>query len=484
MPDLDVTTIAARSTKGIFALFSRSVVIFFIQFFAQLVLITLDPAVLGVFAVVQAVIGFLIYFSDIGLAAALIQKKDAITEQHLRTTFTIQQLLVTTVVLIAFFLTPVIASFYDLDKPGIFLYHALLISFFLSSLKSIPSVILERQLRFDKLVIPQVAEVLVFNIVAITFAFSGYGITSFSYAVLARGIVGVIIIYWIVKWKPAFGFDKDSAKKLLSFGFPFQTNSILALLKDNLLIIVLGKVLTKTESGFVFGFAQRWAYLPMNQVMDNVIRITFPTFSRLQHDKNYLKTAVEKTLFMVMSIISPLLFGLVVLSPYIIHIIPKYNKWEPALLSLAFFSGNALISSISTPLVNILNAIGKIKVTLYLMVFWTLTTWITTFFAIKYFGFQGVAIASFIVSLSVILVIKIAKQYVQFEVLKSIIPPLTASTAMAIVLYITAGYFVTNIFMLFVAILFGGAIYTSVLYSISKEEIKRDLATVRRQLKK
>src|SRR3989344_2685552 len=104
----------------------------------------------------------------------------------------------------------------------------------MSSLKTIPSVLLERRLDFNKLVVPQILETIVFNAVAVYFAYRGLGIGSFTFAVLARGIVGVVALYSVEPWMPRFAFEKQSAKQLLSFGIPFQLNSFLALLKDDL----------------------------------------------------------------------------------------------------------------------------------------------------------------------------------------------------------------------------------------------------------
>ncbi|MDP3954753.1 MAG: oligosaccharide flippase family protein, partial [bacterium] len=240
MEELDVKTIAKRSVNGVVALISRT---FIIQLISLLLTVFLSPSIYGVFFVVSAIIPFLSYFSDIGLAAALVQKKEPVTDDDLKTTFTIQQTLVVTIVVIAFLLSDKIATFYRLEAVGIQLFQALVIAFFLSSLKTIPSVLLERHLHFRKLVFPQIVETFLFNITILILVLKGFGVASFTYAVLVRGMSGLLIIYIIAPWMPKIGFSKKSAKKLLSFGIPFQINSILALLKDDLLIIYLGRVL-------------------------------------------------------------------------------------------------------------------------------------------------------------------------------------------------------------------------------------------------
>ena len=208
MDELDIATVKKRSIHGVFALVSRT---FFIQILSLVVATFLyaflTEAEIGIFFVVSASIAFLAYFSDIGLAAALIQKKEALTEEDLRTTFTIQQVLVIGVVIIAFSLSGYISSVYKLDSEGVLLFQALVVSFFMSSLKTIPSIILERNLKFEKLVIPQILEALVFNGVVLYSAVSGYGIMSYTYAVLARGVVGLVVIYAIAPWRIGISFS-------------------------------------------------------------------------------------------------------------------------------------------------------------------------------------------------------------------------------------------------------------------------------------
>ncbi len=484
MQEIDVATIKKRSITGVFSLVTRT---FFIQIISQVVtfLLTvyLSPTDYGVFFLVSTVIVFLTYFSDIGLAAALIQKKDEVTVDDLKTTFTIQQLLVVTMVIIGLALSPVIASLYDLNTPGVQLYQALVIAFFLSSLKTIPSILLERQLKFQKLVIPEIVETLVFNVLILILAINGFGITSFTYSVLARGFVGVVVLYFIAPWKIQIGISRQSASKLLSFGLPFQANSLLALIKDNLFFLYLGAVLPKPALGYI-GVAQKWAYIPLRLIMDNLIRITFPSFSRLTDNPPYLAKAIEKTLFSTMVFIFPSLAGMVLLMPQFIEIFPKYEKWEPALLSLFFFAINAALSSITTPLTNALNAIGKIKMTLKLMIFWTGATWVLTPILIMFYDFNGVAIASALVSLSVFGVVYLVKKDIPFTLLPQFLPPFVATGVMSVFLYFIGNMLIVDFLTLFITIAMSGIVYMGTLYLIAAKQIRSDIQLIRENLKK
>jgi len=397
---IDTQEIKRRSLVGVVTLTSRTFILQVIALVATFILtILLTPTVFGIFFVVTAVVNFLNYFSDIGLAAALIQKKDELTRDDLTTTFTIQQLLVSFAVIIALVLSSRVADFYKLGSDGIWLFRALVIAFFLSSLKTIPSVLLERKLDFQKLVIPQIVETLVFYVVAILLALKGEGVRSFAWAAIWRGISGVIVLYLIAPWQPGLALKKESARKLLSFGLPYQANSFLALLKDDLLTIFLGKILPFSAIGYI-GWAKKWAEISLRLIMDNVIKVTFPTYSRLQHDSQLLGKAIQKSLLFLSLLTLPIAVGMLFLVKPFILIVPRYSKWEPALFSFYLFTFSAVLAAISSPLVNALNAIGKVKYTFLLMIMWTSLTWVLVPLFVYIYGFNGVAVAAVIISLT------------------------------------------------------------------------------------
>jgi len=470
MDESELHSIATKSVKGVFALVSRSFLLQLLGVGTSFILtIFLDPASFGIFFVVSSIIVFFNYFQDIGLAASLIQKKEEPTVKELRTVFVVQQLLVLALVVPALLAVEPITSFYNLDLDGRILYIALLVSFFLSSLRTVPTVILERKLDYKKLVIPQIIENLVYNFALILFAVLGFKVETFTIAVLARSVIGLIATYIVQPWPIGIAFDRHSLKKLVSFGIPFQTNSILALFKDDFRTIYMGKVLPIQELGYI-GFAEKLANLPLRLVMDNVIKVTFPSFSRLQEDKSALKLAIEKSLFLISFAIFPVAVGIVSYSPSLIEFIPKYQKWEPALLSILFFSFGTVLSSISTPLTNFLNAIGKVKVTLYFMVFWTIAIWILTIPLLQMYGYNGAAMASFLVSLSSVFVFWVAKKYVQFGVMSSIYKQFIAALIMFVFAYVTREYITSLVHMIVLSFL-SLAVYISVVFLIARKEL-------------
>jgi len=434
--EIDSQLIKKRSLVGVISLISRS---FLVQIISQasllLLTIFLDPKTFGVFFLVSAFISFFTYFSDIGLAAALIQKKEKLSEEDLKTTFLVQESLVLILLIVIYLVSPLVRRWYNLDQKAIFLLYSLGISFFLSSLKTIPSILLERELKFNLLIIPQISETLVFNLISVFLAWKGFGITSFTWAVLCRSVVGFILIYLVSPWRPALAFSSTSLAKLLKFGIPYQANTFMAVVKDDLMTIFLGKVIGSTGLGYL-GWAKKWAEQPLRFFMDNVSKVAFPTFSRLQDDKQRLKISVEKSLFFLSFLTFPILTGFSLLASDLVKVIPRYLKWQPALLALYLYSFNSAWATVSTSMTNLLNAIGKIKTTFKLMIMWLILTWILIPIGGFKLGFNGVAMAAAIISFSSLVAIIVAKRQVNFDLSNTVGKPLLASFLMGITMYL------------------------------------------------
>ncbi|MBI5449528.1 oligosaccharide flippase family protein [Candidatus Gottesmanbacteria bacterium] len=472
MNEQDLATIKKKSLSGIVALTSRTFALQVVAFGATFLLtIFLSPSIFGIFYVVSAIISFMAYFSDIGLAAALIQKKDDLTEEDLTTTFTIQQVLVGILVVLSLGISGPIARFYQLDISGVWLLRALVVSFFLSSLKTIPSILLERKLEFQKLIIPQVAETVGFYTVAVVLAWQGWGISSFTWAVIVRGSVGLILMYVVSPWRISLGFSLVVAKKLLRFGIPFQMNSFLALIKDDLLTVFLGKVLPFAQVGYI-GWAKKWAEVPLRLVMDSVVRVTFPTFSRIQESRETLGRAIEKTLFGLSLIIFPISVGLLFFVRPLISLVPRYEKWEPALASFYLFTVASAIASLSTPLTNALNAIGKIKTTLSLMILWTVSTWALTVLFVYLFGFNGVAMALLAITVTIWLVVHLVSRIAPFSFWQSIRAALMGASIQGAMYLLLFTHTQNKIVWLVVIGLAGVVLYIASVWIMEKKRIQ------------
>lgn len=461
---LDVSAVKERAAKGALTLTGRMFLVQAISFFGFFLLtIFLDKAEIGLFFAVSELVAILGYFSDVGLAAALIQKKEEPSREDIRSTFTIQQILVITLCILVLAFSPWLRRFYNIPPAGIWLLLSLVFGFFLASLKTIPSVLLERKLKFGPLVLVELAESLFFYGIAVFFAWRGFGVLSYALAILFRGFVGVILIYIISPWQIGLAISKESLKHLLKFGAPYQANTFLAVIKDRLMNVFLWRIIGATGVG-ILGWAQKWAQMPLRFIMDSVMKVTFPAYARIQESKEELRRAVEKTLFFMALLVFPILTGISFLAEPLVNIIPRYQKWDSALLALYFYCFNSAWAAVTTPLTNALAAIGKMKVVFKLMIMWTSLTWIFFPLLAAKFGYNGVALASAIVSMSSVVAIILANKYINFRFFSAVGKPMLASLIMAIFLFLMKNFLGQSLISLIALCLFGGAIYAGASY--------------------
>jgi len=215
--------------------------------------------------------------------------------------------------------------------------------------------------------------------------------------------------------------------------------------------------------------------MPLRFVMDAVMKVTFPAYARMQADKEELKKAVEKTLFFLSLIIFPLLVGITVLAQPLVHLIPKYSKWEVALLALYLFIVNSFWAAVTTPLMNALTAVGKIKIVFKLMVMWTVLTWIIyPILAIKY-GFNGVALGAALVSFSSAIAIWLTKKYIDFKFFAPLLKPTLGCLAMGFGLLFLRNFLPLNIFSLILLIFIGGLFYGGLVFLMVGKSLTVDV---------
>lgn len=472
----DKKTLKKNTLISLLSLFFQSGYSAILGLVANIILtIVMPPATFGVYILTLSIMAFFNYFSDIGLAASLVQKKE-ISDDDVKTTFTIQQLLVITLIVIGYLLTNIIKVHYKLPNDAVYLYWALLAGFFLSSLKTIPSIFLERKIQFQKIVLVQVVENTIFYITVSVLALAGLGLFSFVYAVLIRALVGTLLMYYLSFWIPQIGISRSSVKTLLSFGIPFQTNSLLALVKDDLLMVYLGGILGLDALGYI-GWAKRWAEAPIRIIMDNVSRILFPVFSRIQEDNKHIASLVDKVLYFQTMLLAPIYVGMILLMKYVVELVPKYSKWEPALPIFYLICISAFFSSYSTPFINMFNAIKKVGLSFRFMLYWTAMTWLLVPILTNMYGVIGLPITLVVLSLTFIVIVPIAHKIIPIHFIESIYPAILSAGIMGIII-LGIEQFGISIPVFAAAVLLGGASYIGILYFLFKRDVITDIRSI------
>ncbi len=475
--DLPKEVVKTRAVRGVASMFVRHGLVRLLGLIGMLVLArVLTPEMFGIFAIAQFVIVFFEELSSLGLAASLIRKKDKITDIELRTVFTIQQTIAVAGFILILLLAPEISRHYELDASYDWLFRVLGIGLFLASLKTIPTVIMQRQLRHDLVAAAEVVEHIVYLVTAVTLAYLGYGVWSLVMATLLRGITGVSMLLYISRWKPAFGFDSEVAREVLRFGVPLQLASFVHLANNAIIPVVVGSFLGVAAVGFVI-LARTLLGALASQPLILMGKVQLRVFGMVQDDREKLTSLLNKSMFLG-SFLTLMLLAIVVPLVKPIVTIVLTDKWAPATELIGLMSAGYLLFTVTMPALQVLKAVGDsvtpllaalIRFVLQLGIFMLLFT------EEGLLAFAYAFVASVLFTAPVI--IWKVRRYVSPRLIGSIAPQLLSAVLTGVLLHRYAGD-VDNFFLLVVAAFIGGVVYMLCMSFMRGEMLAAELENI------
>lgn len=452
--------IKKKSLSGVGSLIRRQIFIKIIVFFANILLARiLAPQIFGIYAIVSFVVQFFSTFGDIGLGAALIQKKGELSKEELSTTFWFQQILVWIVAGLTIAAAPFALKIYpDLPPAGVWLIRAMAFAFLFTSLKTVPAILLERNLNFNRIAWVDIAESLVFQAATISFALAGFEVWSFVIAAIIRGIFGAVFIYALSAWRPTLDFNFKSVKALVKFGLPYQGSSVMSFLKDAVAPLFIGAYAGAAAVGYV-NWARTFAFAPL-MLTESFGRVAFPAFSRIQHDKALLKKVVERSIRCITLVMFPLTVILLTLGTEITRVIFT-EKWMPGITAFYFYCTSPGMIGIFLPLYSAIISLGKSRVLLVLTIMLILMEWGLGVPFIIYFGFNGVAMTQPLTAtlFSWIYVLILKREGIDVKVIPNILWQLMTALFTGLLIKIFMSFTPVNGYTLFIAAFSGLAVY-------------------------
>lgn len=461
-----VEDLKRKSLSGIGALVKRQAVVRLLSFFANLALARLlVPQVFGVYAIVAFIVHFFSLFGDVGIGAALIQKKGEPSRDEVSSTFWLQQALVWAVVCLALAAAPLALKLYPSLPPySVWLVRALALSFALSSLKTIPAILMERRLDFRSIALVDIAETLFFYGTALAFALAGFEVWSFIIAAIARSASGAAAIWLLSGWRPALVFKTEFFKGLLRFGLPYQGNTLLGFTREALTPLFVGVFCGPLGVGYV-AWAKSLALAPL-MLSEAFGRVAFPAFSRIQEDREMLGRAVERSIRCITMVMFPVTAVMLALGPEIISVLFT-AKWLPALPAYYFYCTSPAAIGVVLPMTSAILSLGKSGLLLRLMVLLTLMEWGFGVPFILYFGFNGVAFSQpIIVSIFYFIYKRVLKsERVAVSLVKNTSWQFLAAAAAGLACRAAAGYVPESPVTLLLLSLFGLGIYAGLIFA-------------------
>lgn len=354
----------------------------------------LSPDDFGLLAMVLVFTNFTMIFCDLGLKAALIQRKE-LTEEHLSSIFWINVLTGFLLASLLVILAPAISNFYDKSILRS-IVTALALTFFISSFGIVHSALFAKKLNFKSLAVVKISAVLISGIVAIILAFLGFGIWSLVWQQIVLSLATVILLWNLSHWKPKFLFKWQRVKKLFGFGLNLTGFNFVNYFNRNFDNLIVGKFLGSIPLGF-YNLAYQTLLFPLTNISQVVGQVMFPNFSIIQSDKDKLRYSYIKTTRYIAAVTFPLMIALLVTAPQFIRVIFG-SQWERSIFLIQAFTITGLIQSIGTLNGTIYQSQGRTDIQFRVGIIFAV---ITAFFFIVglRWNIEGVAVAYVIVGL-------------------------------------------------------------------------------------
>lgn len=355
----------------------------------------LNKEVFGLLALTMFFLSFTDLFLDMGINATLYHKKD-IDDDEWSSLFWFNIIFRSFIYLILCLITPVIVHFYHLNE----LYYLIPIAGLniIFSFGSLFSTYLQKNLLFKNVSIINSIGTIISFILSVFLAYKGQGVYSLIIPILFVSLITSLFFIEksIRRIKISFYFNFSKITPFLKLGSYDVASRFLDFFSRDIDTILVGKY---------FGVIELGAYSVVKQIVLRlyglinpiISQVTIPIFSKINQDKEKIKTYFLDLLEITTTINFPLFFFLAISSKSILSLlfgqqyVQSYNIFSILLLS---YSINIIAGLASILIV----ALGKLKYGFYWTILRSLIAPITLVYACQY-SLSTVVISQLLLSL-------------------------------------------------------------------------------------
>jgi O-antigen/teichoic acid export membrane protein len=304
----------------------------------------LSPADFGVMAIATAVLKGLDYLTETGFNAALIHKRDDI-RTYLGTVWSVQ-LARTAVLAGAVAAAAPLGGWFFATPEATPVLRAVAVVLLLRGLTNPATVVLRKDLDFQRLVLWRLASVVIGIAVGIAWALADASVWALVASTVAAQAAETALSFWVVRHCPRPAFDRAQARELLTYGKWMFWANVLAFVGLYADAITVGKVLGAGSLG-LYQMAYDLAMLPLTVIGTQVRGVMFPAFSKMSDAADQRRTFLA-VLRVVGAIVIPVAAFVTVFAEPLVGLLlgPRWLPIAPALRILVWGAGGATVSAL------------------------------------------------------------------------------------------------------------------------------------------
>jgi lipopolysaccharide exporter len=317
----------------------------------------LTPRDFGIVAAATALILFFDVALDLGVGAALIYEQEHGITVRVQTAFTLNVIIAAALTGVGVLITPAVAAFSGLQHHED-VFRVLFLYLLVRGLGQVQVSVLQRDLRFGRRAIVEVAKGIARTSVSIALALAGLGVWALVWGLLAGELLGTVLAWWFAGFWPRFSLDRSAARALMGFGVVFVALKVVDAVGMDSDYLVVAHRLGATQLGY-YSMGYRLPELALLSLYWIVGAVAFPVFSQARtRGRQAMVGAALRSLRMITLFSLPAGALLALASRDVVGVVFS-ARWAPAIGPMVLISLMTAISSIGFASGDIFPAMGR-----------------------------------------------------------------------------------------------------------------------------
>lgn len=315
----------------------------------------LAPELFGTVTIVLVITDILQVFVESGFGTALIQKKDA-DDLDFSSVFFFNVAVCIVLYAALFFAAPGISRLYRKEEltPIIRTVGVILI---VAGVRNVQQAYVSRNMLFRRFFFSTLGGTISGAVAGISMALAGFGVWAYVAQYLVNNIVGTVILWLTVKWRPKKQFSSDRLKGLFSYGWKLLVSSVLNTLSDKLRQLVIGYRYDSSSLSF-YNYGVVFPNLIVENVNTSIDSVLLPALSAEQDSKASVKGMTKRAVRVSSYIMWPLMLGLVAVSGSLVNLLLG-EAWLPCVPFIRIFCIYYALFPVHTANLNAIKAVGR-----------------------------------------------------------------------------------------------------------------------------
>ena len=426
------------------------------------------PEDFGLIAMLSIFISISQIFIDGGFSAALIQKQDR-TDLDYSTIYYFNLIVSIVVYLILFYCAPAIASFYKMPEL-INLTRIISLNLIISSTSAVAKTKLTIDIDFKTQAKASTISVILSGIVGIYLAVNDYGVWALVTQSILYSTLQSILILYLARWFPMFGFSISSFKSLVPFGSRLMVAKLISAIYNDIYALYLGKKFSSADLGF-YSRAELFTRFPTENISAVISRVTFPILSSISNEDERLELVYIKYLKLTAFLVFPIMFLAAAIANPLIEILLTDN-WLKTVPILQVLCLGYMWEPIGFLNLNLLYVKGESKLILRLEIIKKLIGFFILLVSAP-FGLTSIVIGRALYSLvSFYINTYYTGKHIKldfFAQLRIIMPQFILSLSLGILVYVVTLTITGLSYQLFIGMLVGAGYYVFMSYILKFE---------------